>query len=160
MPVCVCMSEIRDKKIKRVGGFSVCVSAAVSPNACLPITVKKNRRKKIDTSTTSEINRLRAIANTSCIILWSKGSHMTRSPAAHQRFASNASKCRYVRSETSGGTYRSTEPAALSEAPQPRKLTTSSASGWHLCALTTLTPKPLNKQSTSFFDETNKKQRW
>lgn len=114
------------------------------------------KKKGNDKSTTSAINMLRATANTSCIIWLSKRSRRTRSPAAHQRL-SPLRKSRRVRSETSAGTYRSREPAALSEAPQPRKLTTFSASDRHLCVSTALTPKPLNKQSTSSWGETNKK---
>lgn len=48
-------------------------------------------------------------------------------------------------------THRSREPAAPSAAPQPRKLTTSSASGWHLCASAAWKPKPLNKNAPPFF---------
>ena len=44
-------------------------------------------------------------------------------------------------------TYRSRGRAAPSEAPQPRKLTTSSASDRRPCALPTWTPEPLSTRS-------------
>lgn len=125
-------------------GFKVSVCTRnCDPRACFSIGGKKE--EEYDTSTTTEINTLRAIANTTHIILLSKPSHMTRSPTVGVCVVKIESVWQTERGEESGGTYRNREAAALSGAAQPRNLTTFSASDWHLCVLPTLTLKPLKK---------------
>lgn len=124
-------------------GFKVSMcTRSCDPRACFSIGGEK---EEYDTSTTTEINTLRAIANTTHIILLSKPSHMARSPTVGVCVVKIESVWQTERGEESGGTYRNREAAALSGAAQPRNLTTFSASDWHLCVFPTLTLKPLKK---------------
>lgn len=82
------------------------------------------------------------------------GQPLSRSPATTvgdnwTANRSNSNSNRINRILKKKKTYRSRGQAALSEAPQPRKLTTSSAIDWHLCALQTLTLEPLTAERTS-----------
>lgn len=131
-----------------VRGFSwFCLSAYTGAGRGFKVSVFFNRGKKeeYDTSTITEINTLRAIANTTHIILLSKPSHMARSPTVGVCVVKIESVWQTERGEESGRTYRNREAAALSGAAQPRNLTTFSASDWHLCVFPTLTLKPLKK---------------
>lgn len=134
-----------ERRKEGVRGFRCVLRACVHGGwVGVPITAKKKRGH--DKWTTCAINMLRATANTSCIILLSKCSpHAAVTRCAP---ASVATSKKPMRSGMSAGTYRSRGPAAPSEAPQPRKLTTFSASDRRLCVSTALTPMPLNKQSS------------
>lgn len=117
-----------------VGGAGVCARAAGNPMS-FPITVRDGEEAK----------------RTLRLLLIS----MSQYPQSYTRAWHGQTLCinapNFVHQEIEktrfDGTYRNREPVALSEAVQPRKLTTSAASEWHLCVLPAL--KPSKKQSTS-----------